>query len=490
MKGMIGWRTGAALAACALLAASCGNSTGDPIELDEGVSVSGVMLQAFTWESASRTNKAKQNKWYGIVSKQASEIGRNFEYVWLPPPSSSEGSSPEGYFPMEWNVLDSKYGTEEELKSLIALMKPAKAIADIVVNHRNGYMSWGQFARPSLCGQGHDDCYAAGCDVYTAIAGDDEGFTSPNSPMYKSAKKGAADTGEKYAACRDLDHTNPLVRQGIINWMNDVLKPAGFVGWRYDYVKGYGGKYVGLYNAESDAAFSVGEYWPTAGFSQSNPSAWGNEIKRWIQSTSEEGGQSSRAFDFALKGILNTVFGSNAQNVRNSNYKLLADGASLMQSEPNYAVTFVDNHDTGSTQKHWYLDPADVGTAYAFILTHPGVPCVAWQHYFSDAESGGYGDSQHIGDSVVPGTALTYREHIGYLIALRNRCGIKSGSGIEVLEAKPSLYAAKVSGGNAAVVVAIGDSPASYDAPEGFEPLYSGTNWQIWTDGGFERTEQ
>ena len=39
------------------------------------------------------------------------------------------------------------------------------------------------------------------------------------------------------------------------------------------------------------------------------------------------------------------------------------------------AVTFVDNHDTGSSQNHWPFPPTMVGLGYAYILTHPGA-CV------------------------------------------------------------------------------------------------------------------
>ena len=37
----------------------------------------------------------------------------------------------------------------------------------------------------------------------------------------------------------------------------------------------------------------------------------------------------------------------------------------------------------GSTQQHW---PFPTGqseeTGYAYILTHPGMPCIMWEHYF------------------------------------------------------------------------------------------------------------
>ena len=57
------------------------------------------------------------------------------------------------------------------------------------------------------------------------------------------------------------------------------------------------------------------------------------------------------------------------------------------------AVTFLENHDTGyrtnadgTPQKDHKFDSFpntwEVEQAYAYILTHPGVPCVYWKHYF------------------------------------------------------------------------------------------------------------
>ena len=441
---------------------------------------SGVMLQGFNWSSAKRgAGYNKENpspywyKWYDVVANRGTDIGDKFAYLWCPPPSATDTSSSEGYGPTALNDLNNCYGTEDDLTAMIQAIKPTKAIADIVVNHRAGSTSWGDFTNP--------DWGVVKGSNYAAICSDDEGFTGEPDLMGASSKRGAADTGAQYSAYRDLDHTNTTVQQGIVDWMNNVLKPAGFVGWRYDYVKGFAGKYVGQYNAGSNAEFSVGEYWPTAGYSSGNPSAWGNEIKNWISATAN-GGQKSKAFDFALKGAMNTVFGNNSSNVGNSNYSLLANTANLIMSQPEDAVTFVDNHDTGSTQKHWYLDPADVGTAYAFILTHPGYPCVAWQHYFTYAESGSIVDpEQYIGGSTVPGTSNTYREHIDYLIDLRNRVGIEYDDTVVTTGTTSSCYVGEIVGNNGTLLVKIGNvTAATGTGYAGNDPIYSGTNFAIW----------
>ena len=438
---------------------------------------SGVMLQGFNWGSAPRTASTHWGKWYKIMINNADAIGDKFSYVWCPPPSQCDTKSSEGYCPTQLNNLDNCYGTKEELKQMIQAIKPAKAIADIVVNHRSGSTSWGDFTNP--------DWGVVKGSKYGAICSNDEGFTKEPDLMGKATVKGASDTGEGYEASRDIDHTNPTVQKGIVDWMNNVLKPAGFVGWRYDYVKGFAGEYVGKYNAGSNAEFSVGEYWPTEGYSSGNPNYWGNKIKNWISATASNGGQKSKAFDFALKGAMNTVFGNKGDNITNSNYDLLAHSSNLIISQPEDAVTFVDNHDTGSTQSVWNLDYADIGTAYAFILTHPGYPCVAWQHYFTYAESGSIVDPiQYIGGNTVPGTSNTYRQHIDYLIELRNRIGIEYDDSVKTTGTSSSCYVGEITGNNGTILVKIGNVTApTGEGYAGNDPIYSGTNFAIWEKG-------
>ena len=468
-------------------------------------SKTGVMLQGFTWNSAPRgTGWNKENpspywgKWYGIMKKNAASIKDTFDYVWFNPPSVCDTNSSEGYAPTELNNLNSYYGTATELKEVIQAIQPAKAIADIVVNHRAGSTCWGDFTNP--------DWGVVKGVKYPAICSDDEGFNASSGDKDHMVGKpsGAADTGASYGAYRDLDHTNTVVQDGIIAWMNNVLKPAGFVGWRYDYVKGFGARYVGQYNAGSSAEFSVGEYWPSAGYNASSPSVWGNEIKNWISST-ETGGQRSRAFDFALKGAMNSVFGctwregsypnyTSGGSSGSGNYALLADESNLYISQPSDAVTFIDNHDTGSNQGHWELNRNKIGAGYALILTHPGVPCVSWSHYFTFNEGGngdttypysGLGAAQsYLAGNTVAGTEKTLREHIDYLIQLRKETGIEYDSVRTTLKAESSVYAAEITGTNGSLIVSIGGSyTPSADGYAGNNPIYGGTNFKIWKKG-------
>ena len=228
--------------------------------LDEAYTGTGsdVMLQGFTWATQSGT--------YTTITSNASAIaGAGFTMVWFPPCSLSADTN--GYLPTQWNNLASKYGTQAELQAAITALhnSSVKAIADIVINHRCGSTNWADFSNPAFA------------DNNLAIASGDEYFASGN-PGASITTRGAADSGEGYSAGRDLDHSNASVQSVTKTWLSWLKSTIGFDGWRYDFVKGYNGKYVGIYNDATSPSFSVGEYWPTNSFSTSNPNAWRQEI--------------------------------------------------------------------------------------------------------------------------------------------------------------------------------------------------------------------
>lgn len=435
---------------------------------------SGVMLQGFTW-----TSPDDDGTWYTTISNNANDIKDIFEYVWFPPSTDSTDSN--GYLPRQLNLLTQAYtkngthsptggyskfyGTEEQLKKSIQDIKPARAIADVVINHRCGTTDWGDFTNPSwgvIKGKN-----------YSAICSDDEGFNYAKTDMYGAWYKGAPDTGDKYDAARDIDHTNETVQDGIITWMNDVLKNAGFVGWRYDMVKGYDGIYNGYYNAKTLPEFSVGEYYDG---SYDKISSW---LERTVQYNRGVAGRPARAFDFVLKFSLNNVFGGK-KGTENKNYKQLADSSNLYKKLPGYAVTFVENHDTGSYQNQNPLDSDDIGAAYAFILTHPGYPSVAWFHYFSaeDCPNDSY-SKQYMGNEIVPGTSLTYKEFIKKLVTLRKDCGINDMSSVNVLRAENFGYAAEIKGEKKNLIVSLG---SEYEKPNGYESIIKGTGFEVFSN--------
>ena len=82
-----------------------------------------IVLQGFNWES-------HRDKWYAKLESQVDEIAEaGFTAVWLPPPSDSV--SAQGYLPRDLYKLDSAYGSEAELRSLVRALhgRGLKAIA-------------------------------------------------------------------------------------------------------------------------------------------------------------------------------------------------------------------------------------------------------------------------------------------------------------------------------------------------------------------------
>jgi alpha-amylase len=88
-------------------------------------------------------------------------------------------------------------------------------------------------------------------------------------------------------------------------------------------------------------------------------------------------GDRAAAFDFTTKGILQEALKSNELwRLKDSNGK----PAGLIGVLPQKAVTFIENHDTGSTQNNWPFPSDKLIQGYAYILTHPGIPTIVTHH--------------------------------------------------------------------------------------------------------------
>lgn len=85
-----------------------------------------------------------------------------------------------------------------------------------------------------------------------------------------------------------------------------TTQDVGFEGWRFDYVKGYGGELTYQYISETlgdnPDQFSVGEFWVDLRWHGShldyNQDAACEALCRWINKTNKLGS----AYDFPLKG--------------------------------------------------------------------------------------------------------------------------------------------------------------------------------------------
>ena len=89
----------------------------------------GVMLQGFYWDGYADAQWSR-------LEKQVDNLATTFDLLWLPQSANCGGQS-MGYDDLYWfpGHYDSSFGTEEELKSLIATFKDKGigTIADVVI---------------------------------------------------------------------------------------------------------------------------------------------------------------------------------------------------------------------------------------------------------------------------------------------------------------------------------------------------------------------
>jgi alpha-amylase len=367
-------------------------------------------------------------------------------------------------------VLDNSYGVFAEHRAMLEelLKSGIEPVADIVINHRDGNEKWFDFKNPEW--------------GTWSVCRSDEAFTNSNSEVFNTPveQRGAEEerpfpydsrpTTYAYPVFRDLDHTNKQVRMDVLRYLLQ-LKSAGYRGWRYDMVHGYHARWVGLYNLRTKPTFSVGEY------------DWGKhpEARGWSWHSAATPGDlrtSSSVFDFTTqftlkdnKGKYDAWYGfGNGLGIMGDN----TDGISWKQR----AVTFLENHDTGfrtnedgspDGDQHKFDSFAnnwEVEQGYAYILTHPGVPCVYWKHFF---------------DWGVP-----LREKIKALVNSRKAAGVHSGSSLHLQDnaRKKGVYAARVSGTKGDVYVRVGGSDAdwqpSFSGYRDYREYAYGEGWKVW----------
>ncbi|XP_022776932.1 alpha-amylase 3, chloroplastic-like isoform X2 [Durio zibethinus] len=298
-----------------------------------------ILCQGFNWESH------KSGRWYMELKEKASEISSlGFTVIWLPPPT--ESVSPEGYMPKDLYNLNSRYGTIDELKELVKSLHEVglKVLGDVVLNHRcaqfqNQNGVWNIFGGRL----NWDD---------RAVVGDDPHFQG----------RGNKSSGDNFHAAPNIDHSQEFVRKDLKEWLVWLREEIGYDGWRLDFVRGFWGGYVKDYLDASEPYFGVGEYWDslsyTYGEMDHNQDAHRQRIIDWINATNGTAG----AFDVSTKGILHSAL-ERCEYWRLSDEKGKPPG--VVGWWPSRAVTFIENHDTGSTQVKIVKAERDV---YAAII--------------------------------------------------------------------------------------------------------------------------
>lgn len=318
----------------------------------------GVMLQGFYWDSY------RASKWCNLEA-QADDLAPYFSLVWIPQSANCSSGRSMGYDDLYWfSNYNSSFGNEAELRSMIKTFKSKGigTIADVVINHRGNLTSWTDFPVETYKGVTYQMYSTDIC------SNDDNGKTLAwaNKQTHKITLSSNKDTGDGWDGMRDLDHNSSNVQNVVKAYLDMLLNDFGYAGFRYDMVKGYAGKFTGIYNTAAKPGFSVGEYWDGDV----------SKVTTWINATKVNGTPTSAAFDFpiryAVRDLIANNWGSKAKNglISDANYR-------------QYAVSFVENHDTEYRSSDKQQDPIrkDTIAANAYILASCGTPCVFYKHW-------------------------------------------------------------------------------------------------------------
>lgn len=396
---------------------------------------SGVMLQGFSWDSYDYSQ-------WTVLEKQADDMKGFIDLVWLPQSGKCiETTQVMGYKPYYYFNQNSSFGTEAELRSLIAKFKAngIGAIADVVVNHRNTD-GWYTFPAETYKGVTYQMLPTDICK------NDDGGSTATQAKKDGVSLSNNHDEGTDFGGCRDIDHESENVQKIIKAYLKFLKEDIGYTGFRYDMVKGFSGTHVADYNDATGVEFSVGEYWD------------GNQsIINWINKTNKK----SAAFDFQFRYNVRDAVGVKDNKIVSSpNWSKLKSDINLMHDPTyrQYAITFVENHDMQFRSKDEQQDPLmrDTLAANAYMLAMPGTPCVFQPHW------------------------RAYKQEIKSMIEARKLAGITNMSNYTNKMAQTACFANETTGNKAKLIVVVGNNTKAYTPGTDYAQILEGYHYRYY----------
>lgn len=396
---------------------------------------SGVMLQGFSWDSYDYSQ-------WSVLEKQADDMKGFIDLVWLPQSGKCiETTKVMGYKPYYYFNQNSSFGTEAELRSLIAKFKAngIGAIADVVVNHRNTD-GWYTFPAETYKGVTYQMLSTDICK------NDDGGSTAIQAKEDGVSLSNNYDEGTDFGGCRDIDHKSENVQKIIKAYLKFLKEDMGYTGFRYDMVKGFSGTHVADYNDATGVKFSVGEYL------DGNPS-----IINWINKTNKK----SAAFDFQFRYNVRDAVGVKDNKIVSSpNWSKLKSDINLMHDPTyrQYAITFVENHDMQYRSADEPLDPLkrDTLAANAYMLAMPGTPCVFQPHW------------------------RAYKQEIKSMIEARKLAGITNMSNYTNKMAQTACFANETTGNKAKLIVVVGNNTKAYTPSADYAQILEGYHYRYY----------
>jgi len=407
----------------------------------------GVMLQAFYWDSYS------QSAWTKLTA-QSDALARTFNLVWIPQSGYCGGTS-MGYDDLYWfNNYNSSFGNEQELRTLISTFKEKGigTIADVVINHRKNVSNWVDFPRETYKGETYEM-------VSTDICSDDDGGETKawadKNGYSLSANK---DSGEGWGGMRDLDHNSENVQKCVKAYLDFLLNDLGYTGFRYDMVKGYKASFTAQYNSEAKPQFSVGECWDSS-----------NTIANWIDGTKVGDVPQSAAFDFQFKYVCANAFNNGVYSnlgLKNPWGDMPLNSSSFRSGAyRQYAVTFVENHDTEVRPDGTSNGPLEKDTlaANAYLLAMPGTPCIFMKHW------------------------MAYPHEIAAMVDVRRAAGVVNTSSYTNMRSSKDYYANLIKTNNEnRMMVIVGDVEGFIPSAAQYTQVLEGYHYRYYMANSLE----
>jgi alpha-amylase len=388
----------------------------------------GVMLQGFFWDSYNDTQWVR-------LEKQADDLATTFDLVWVPQSGNCGGTS-MGYDDLYWFNQNSSFGSEAELRSMIQTFKEKGigTIADVVINHRKNMSNWVDFPSETYKGVTYQM-------TSTDICADDDGGEAKKWATQNGySLSNNNDTGEGWPGMRDLDHKSENVQKNVKAYLKFLIDDLGYTGFRYDMVKGYSGSYTKMYNEEAKPQFSVGECWDGT-----------RTIRNWIDAADKTSAAFDFQFRYTVRNAINNGDWTYLSRQNDGNWPLVSKNYES-GAYRQYAVTFVENHDT-EKRADAAQDPIkkDTLAANAYLLAMPGTPCVFLTHW------------------------KAYKQEIANMVAVRKAVGITNTSATVNMASNKDYYAVQTTGANGKLLCVVGTKADSYQP--------TGTGWKLALSG-------
>ena len=370
------------------------------------MSVNRTMMQYFEWYLAN------DGLWWKRCAAKAENLnGIGITDVWLPPAYKGTSQEDVGYGVYDMydlgefdqkGTVRTKYGTKEEYLEAIRAFHDngIRVFADIVLNHRMGadeaedvvavsdsaedrtqqvddphvVRVWSKFTFPGRKGK-----YSKFTWDHTHFSGTDyDDLSKEQGMIYRfKGKQWEEDTDPEkgnfdYLMGMNVDMSNPVVCEEIRKWLLWYIRETGIDGLRLDAVKhisfSFYQELLQKVRAELGKDIpAIGEYWNT-------------DLGRLLYYL-DQVNQEMSLFDVAL----HYNFFNASQAGRDYDLCRIFDNT-LVRERPDYAVTFVDNHDTqyGQALQSFVADWFKP-IAYAMILLRQsGTPCVFYSDYYGN----------------------------------------------------------------------------------------------------------